>query len=405
MPMTPSITVEAAWSNSVTGYIVIGSSTIESEDAVGGEFAFNSYTSIPEVQEFTITRGRSNDLSTMQASTCVLKLFDSTAKYNPLNTGSVLYGSLQPMRPIRIRATHPITGTQYTIFYGFILTIEFNGDPAAPVTTIECVDLFEWLNNSYPTVSAMTNEDCGTVIGAILTAIGWTQPDLVSMDATGKAIPSFSASGAETALSLIQDLLEIDRGVFYIARDGIATYKSHGTLSAVETSAATFTSTQAGAMRPSTQARMIINGQSVTKTGNSAQTATDTTSRRAYGKRDGPAITSAYLNNDSQADSLARVIVAEHKDPLTPARPVQLMNVSDSTGDVLTQQLTRDIADYVTVSDGVYGTAISGHIDQITHRCWDGGTALQTNILITKKNATAITIGTSTIGSAHIVGY
>lgn len=405
MPMTPSITVEAAWTNSVTGFIVIGASTIGSEDAVGGTFAFSSFTSIPEVQEFTITRGRSSDLSTTQAGTCVLKLFDSAAKYNPLNTGSALYGSLNPMRPIRIRATHPITSTEYTIFYGFILTIEFNGDPDALTTTIECVDLFEWLNNSYPTISTQTNVDCGTLIGTILAEIGWTQTSLRSLDTTGKTIPSFSASGTATALSLIQDLLEVDRGIFYISRSGVATYKSHHTMAVVETSAATFTSLQAGAMRPSTQARLIINGQTVTKTGNSAQTVTNQSSRQSYGQRDGAGITSAYLNSDTQAESLARLIVAEHKDPLTPARPVKLFNVTDQTGALLTQQLVRDVADYVTVSDSVYGTSISGHIDQITHRCWDGGTALESHILITKKNATEITIGSSTIGSAHIVGY
>lgn len=405
MPMTPSITVEAAWTDSLTGFIVIGSSMIGSEDAVGGTFAFSSFTSIPEVQEFTITRGRSSDLSTIQAGTCVLKLFDSTAKYNPLNTGSALYGSLNPMRPIRIKATHPITSTQYTIFYGFILTIEFNGDPDALTTTIECIDLFEWLNNSYPTIATQTDVDCGTLIGTILSAIGWTQSSLRSLDTTGKTIPSFSASGASTALSLIQDLLEIDRGTFYISRSGVATYKSHHTLATVETSATTFTSSQAGAVRPSTQARLIINGQTVTKTGSSAQTATNQSSRQSYGQRDGSAITSSYLNSDRQANSLANLIVAEHKDPLTPARPVKLMNVTDQTGDILTQQLSRDITDYVTVSDGVYGTSVSGHIEQITHRCWDGGTALESLILVNKKNATEITIGSSTIGSAHIVGY
>lgn len=401
---TPAITVEAAWTNSLTGFIVIGTSLIGGEDAIGGTFAYSSWTSVPEVQEFTITRGRSNDLSTIQAGTCTLKLFDSAAKYNPLNSGSSLYGNLNPMRPIRIKATHPNTSTEYTIFWGFINTIEFNGDPDSLTTTIECIDLFEWLNNSYPTISTQTNVDCGTLIGTILSTIGWTQTSFRSLDTTGKTIPSFSASGTQTALSLIDDLLQVDRGVFYIAKDGVATYKSHHTVSVVETAVTTFTSTQAGAMRPSTQARNIINGQTVTKTGSSAQTVTDQSSRQSYGQRDGSGITSSYLASDTQADSLARLIVSGHKDPQTPARPVRLMSQVDLSA-TLTQQLARELSDYVTVSDSVYGTAVSGHIDQIQHTCREGGAFFKSLFLVTSKNKTEITIGSSTIGSAHVVGY
>lgn len=402
----PTWTVEAGWTNSITGFIVIGGSLIGGEDAIGGTFAYASFVSVPEVRELRIERGRSDDLTQFNAGRLSLVLFDATGKYNPLNAGSSLYPNVLPMRPIRVKAdfTVGLTTTTYNLFYGFITSIEYNADPDNQTARIEAIDLFEWLDKSYPTIGTQTNQDTGTLIGTILSAIGWSQTSLRSLETNGKTIPSFSADGTTSALALIQNLLEVDRGVFYIAGNGTATYKSHATLAKVETATATITQTAAAAMRPSVQAQLIVNGQTVTKTGSTAQTVTDQTSRQTYGQRDGSAITSAYLANDSQADSLARLIVAERKDPQSPARPVQL--VSTMTSDLWPTALARELSEYVTLTDSVYGTAVSGHVDQVTHEWIEhGGTSLRTTLLVTKKNVNEITIGSSTIDGAHLVGY
>lgn len=401
----PSWTVEAGWENSITGFIVIGGSLIGG-DAIGGSFAYGSFTSIPEVQELRIERGRSDDLSLFQASRLSLVVFDDGGKYNPLNTGSSLYPNVLPMKPIRVKAdfTVGLTTTTYTLFYGFISSIEYNADPDNPTARIEAIDLFEWLDKSFPTIGTMTDETAGTIIEQILLAIGWSQTSLRDIDTTGKVVPSFSATGAASALSLIQDILEVDRGVFYVAGDGVATYKSHATLAKVETASATITQTAASAMRPSVQAQLIVNGQTVTRSGGVAQTVTDQTSRQMYGQRDGAAIASAYLEDDYQANSLAHLIVAERKDPLSPARPVQLVCTLNSA--LWPTALARELSEYITLTDSVYGTAVSGRIDQIVHEWIEkGGTSLRTSLLVTKKNKTEITIGSSLIGATDIVGY
>lgn len=403
MGNVPTWNVEAAWENAISGLVVIGGSLIGS-DIIGGSFAYASWTSVPEVQEFSVTRGKSSDLSEVQAGRAVLKLFDATGKYNPLNTSSPLYGKLNPMRPLRIKATDPADASVRTLYYGFIQSIEYDADPNVETATIECVDLFEWLNHSYPSISTLTNNDVGTIIGRILTEIGWTQPSFRSLS-TGKTVPSWSADGTLTALELIQALLDVDLGVFYVAGDGVVTYKSAKQIYAAATAATTFTQSQARAVRPSTLVDRVTNKQSVTKQGSTAQTAQDATSIQNYGQRVGAGITSAYLENDAQADSLARLIVATRKDPLSPARPISLLNKGDASGAILTQQLLRDLYDYVTVSDSVYGTALSGRIEQIAHEGWEGGQALRTEYLITNLTVAWITIGQSTIGSAHIVGY
>ena len=402
MANVPTISVQAAWDDAVTGLVVIGQSII-STDTIGGTFAFNSWTNIPECQRVSIRRGRSGNLAQMDAGRCTLTLFDDEGKYNPLNASSSLNGKLVPMRPVRVRATDPTTSLTHTLFLGFILEIEYQADPVQPRAVIQCIDLFEWLDKAYPTISS-TTDDCGALIQLILTAIGWTQTALTSIDGTGKSVPSFSSTGTETGLALIKRLLDVDRGLFFVKADGTARYVSHHTLRAVSSAVATFTQAQMEAMFPSVQAQLIVNSQSVTKTDNSAQTARDQDSQESYGQRQGSAITSALLNSDAQAASLAEWLVESQKDPRTPARPVKLKNKADD-GTTLTQMLTRELTDIVTLTDNVYGTAVTGYLDQITHEIWDGGSIMETTFLVTKRNVQEIILGTSTIGSAHIVGY
>jgi hypothetical protein len=91
-----------------------------------------------------------------------------------------------------------------------------------------------------------------------------------------------------------------------------------------------------------------------------------------------------------------------YKDPTNPVRGVRLSNRDDT---LIVKQLARDVGDRVALSESLGGTSTTGFIEGVEHHIWDGGRFHEVAYTISKRRFDAVTIGTSTIGSAHIVGY
>lgn len=354
-----------------------------------------------DVKVADISRGRPSDLSTMAQGVCSLRLADATGKYNPQNAGSSLAGSLVPMKPLRVKAA--FAGTTYPLFTGFISRIEY--DPALSVqeTVIEAVDLFEFLNIGNPVVTTQTNQTVAALIGKMLDALGWTSTvQARNFQGTGDTIPSWSADGTKTALSLIQALLTTDLGVFFIDGQGRPTYIPRSVLYASGASLATFDGSQVTGLKGTVDVKNIINQQTVTRTGGTPQTASDATSDDDYGTRTGNAISSANLASDTQANALATFLVADNKQPRPPARAVNLVNQDDAT---LTQQLSRELFDVVTVTVTRGGTSLTGPIQSLAHTISDGGMLHTTSYAVEANVLNIFTLGVSLLDGPDVLGY
>ena len=97
--------VEIAWEQNPGGNVLVGYSTIGSGrlGSVGWSGPFSQADDLSDsVVEFTITRGRSNDLALMNAGEATLVVRDPSGRYNRKNAQSPLYGKLEPLRPVRI---------------------------------------------------------------------------------------------------------------------------------------------------------------------------------------------------------------------------------------------------------------------------------------------------------------
>lgn len=343
-----------------------------------------------------ISRGRSSNMAHMDMGSASLTLKDMTGLYNPENSGSALSGSLVPMKALRIRAT--FSAATYGLFYGFISRIEH--DPGRRQSYIEAVDLFEWLSLVRPTIAEQSNKSPDYIIGLVLDQANWTDAGLRSLAASRDNIPSWSANGSKSAITLIQEILNIERGIFFVDGDGVATYQTRAIHYANGAAVATFDSIREG-MRSAVEKDRIINRQSVTKTGGTEQTASDATSQAAYGIRDGSAISSSYLESDGVAGQLANFLVAMNKDPRSPARDVALIASTDA---LLIQQLSREIGDLVTVSEPQGGTSFTGRIQGIRHDI-KAGALLKTAFSLQKVSAQQFTVGTSTIDGPDVIGW
>jgi len=400
-----------AWSRARTGAVTIGTSTIGGSDQIGGLFSHFTFESVKaDVKDIQIRRGRVGQDGFMNAGQMTLVLGDGDGTYNPENPTSVLAPNVVPLRPIRVRATH--NSVTYGLFFGFITRIEHNPSLNARETRVEAMDFFHWLDVFKPTIS-LPATTVGAAIGALLAACGLSDPAYLALD-TGHRIPGLvcdgAAPGARSVLAIVQDLLAVDMGVLFVDGDGKVTYHDTTRRYAPASVDDTLTAATIGAARPSSDVAMVRNiwwVQRLDAAGQPAgpaQLAYDpvTNDPGYYGPRAGDPIASRYLMSETQAGSLATFKLLLYKDPTNPVRDVRLSNRDDT---LIVKQLARDVGDRVALSESLGGTSTTGFVEGVAHHIWEAGRFHETTLTISKRRFDAATIGTSTIGSAHVIAY
>jgi hypothetical protein len=328
-------------------------------------------------------------------------LKDATGKYNPENAASPLAGTLEPMRPVRVRATH--NSTTYGLFFGFIRRIEHHPHRSRQESVIECVDFFEWLRVSRP-VLALGVSTAKFYIESALDTTGLIDPAFRAID-LGHTVGGTTTDGTRSLLDLARDLLAVDMGVAFVNGSGVITYHDTNRRFAAGAVADTFTDAFITDAAPATDAERIRNGFTVTRTpGGVPQTVSDAATRGYdyFGPRDGPPLSSDLLLDDSHAQNLAAFKVLLGKSALDPTTGLRLTNDDDTN---IVKQLARDLGDRVAVTETKGGTSFTGFIEGVTHRIWEAGRFHTTEYAVTRRRFDMATVGTSTVGSAHVVGY
>jgi hypothetical protein len=196
-----------------------------------------------------------------------------------------------------------------------------------------------------------------------------------------------------------------ERGVFYIAGDGSATYEERDSRAHRTTSSATVTNA-AISSDPGFQLDKLINRQTVSRldpaTGNATgrpQTASEEVSIGLFGVSSGSEISTQFLSGDSQAFSLASYIVSLRSDFETPV--VVELDAGDPTS--LAQQLVRELQDRVTVNDTVIGTTGDYIIEAVEHEISEGGNRFITRFTLSRYGVEAITFASSPSAPSPVV--
>lgn len=354
-------TVEIGWNTNVSGGFTVGISKVGGTDQIG-VFTISGWTDeSSRIKMVSIQRGSTDDLGQVLGGTCILNLVDINGRYNPTNTTSAIYPYVNPMRPVRIKATYG--ATDYYRFFGYIQTIQTDPKIDKQEAVITCADLYSWLSQSYPIVTANgTTTTTGTAILRIINLSGFFDPAMVNL-ATGDTIPDYSADGTTSAMTQIQNLVEAEGGVFYINRSGVATFESRYARyqSPRDVDQSTFNSTMQD-MSGMTDVSRIYNNARYTRTGGAQQTYNDDTSRRLYGKRI-KTLSSALWINDTQALNAATFFIGLRKDPSAPVRITVNGNSSDA---LITALLTRDLNDRIGISETRGGTTGSFYLESVT---------------------------------------
>ncbi len=358
MPVPTTLEVSVGWEDSPAGIFVLNGSLLDSTDVLAGlgaEQFTGTYddvsTDVAEGPRIKI--GRDTALANFEASSCEFTLHrpGSPDYYNPnaIAGQSPLAGltpGFEPMRPVRVRVTVDATTTQ--IWYGYIRSASW--DSESQRCRVQAEDLFLWLSRVRPTytdadITAAGVTTAADAIGFILTEAGFTNPSLRDLGESGKEGITLTleeqATPDKTALQLIAEILEADRGAFWV-QGGVATYRAR-TYKYERNSLATV---QSEALRIGSGLDLdrIVNRQTVTKTGGTAQQAQNIPSQQRYGLADGTAIESPYLASDSDAFQLADFILDA---TASPAPPISL-TVDNDTDTNLTRQVVWKVLDRIT---------------------------------------------------------
>lgn len=186
----------------------------------------------PAVRSFTFRRGRSDELSRIEAGTATILLDNADRAFDPTNTGSAYYPDVVPMRRIRILARWG--GVEYPLYYGFAMawTPVYGGVTGNDAyVQVACVDMFEALS-LFPLSGAVFAEQAtGTRVGAVLNEVGWPAGER-TID-TGTHVAVAEQADAKTglspavgsALAYLQEVTYAEGGLLFIGPNGYVVFR------------------------------------------------------------------------------------------------------------------------------------------------------------------------------------
>jgi hypothetical protein len=171
----------------------------------------------------------------------VTAIFDNEdGRYDPFNTSSPLYPYVTPGKFVRIAVLDANTGTNYPVMRGVIEDIQpLSGRKLASITV---VDGLQWLMDRevvtqvYPSIyisrDYIPGTDSYSTLSILLDKTDWPHTDFgQSVDEWGTDFGEsvefldYWWAWQQTALDAIHQLEEAELGVFFVARDGDATFR------------------------------------------------------------------------------------------------------------------------------------------------------------------------------------
>ena len=233
-------------------------------------------------------RGRNALSDEFQTGNLTLRIIDQNGDFNPTNPASPYYELLTPMKKVQITATY--SGVTYPIFSGFI-TSYVNSQPKdateVAYTTITAVDAQRLAQNAQiSTVTGATAGDLsGTRINQILDQISWpaTMRDVDAGLTTLQADPGTN----RTSLGALQTVANSEYGAVYVDASGSFVFQDRSvTAGSIAGTATVFSDTGSGIYYSNAVWKLddtlIFNKSTVTRSGGTAQVATNQASIDKY---------------------------------------------------------------------------------------------------------------------------
>jgi len=263
-----------------------------------------------QVGKISIRRGYNLLQDQFQAGTATIRVYDPNGDWNPQNPASPYYGKLVPLRKMRVSGNGVYLFSGYTTSYNYT----YPKDQDIGFVDIECSDAFRLFNMAnITTVSGGTaGQTTGQRINSILDAVSW--PSSMREVETGDSTVQADPGTARTSLNAIKNVEFSEQGAFYVGGGGNAEF--HARSYVIKKSGAnptTFANDGSGIGYKNIvfafDDKLIINQASITKTGGTAQTATNSASITKYFPHS-INVTDLVVQSDADALNIARTYVA-----------------------------------------------------------------------------------------------
>ena len=242
-----------------------------------------------QVNRIETNRGRTALSDQFQTGSLTLRLVDQNGDFNPQNVSGPYYNLLTPMRKVQITATYG--SVTYPIFSGFITsyvtTYPSESDDTVAITTIQAVDAFRLAQIAQiSTVTGATAGDLsGTRVNQLLDSISWpaSMRDIDAGLTTMQADPGTN----RTALSALTTVSTSEYGALYVDGYGSFVFQDRAvTVGSIGATPTVFADNGTGIIYFDASwvlnDVLIFNKATITRTGGSAQVASNQASIDKY---------------------------------------------------------------------------------------------------------------------------
>jgi hypothetical protein len=272
------------------------------------------------VTQCYIRRAFNRSSDSFTGGTARITFVDETGEYNPANTGSSLFGKIKPMRKIRFTAEY--LGITYNLGSMYIQEWNYQSptgfDPA--YVTLSCVDGFQLLNLT--TITSVSGGTAGQTTSQRITSLldsGEWPGGMRDISTTATTTVQADDGSSRSLLGACQVVEGTDLGAFYMDQRGYAKFLSRTDIITASGGAVTAFSDVPGSGDVTYQAvefdisdYQMINKVTVTPTGLSGQTASDTASIDDYFQHS--RVRSGIMQTELNALNQAQMIIASRKE-------------------------------------------------------------------------------------------
>jgi len=308
-----------------------------------------------QVNYIKTQRGRNSLSDQFQTGTLSMRIIDQNGDFNPLNVSGPYYSLLTPMKKVQITASY--NGTSYFLFSGFI-TSYVNTQPKdaqeVAYTTITAVDAFRLANLAQITnvAGATAGDLSGTRINQILDEIDW--PTTMRDVDAGLTYLQNDPGVIRTSLAAMQTVTDSEYGALYVAANGSFTFQDRTVTASSIAGIPTVFKDDGTAISYANAAwllndALIFNSASVSKSGGTAQTASNAASIVKY------FLHSYYLNDllmltDAEALDYARAYVASRAETTIRCDYLELDLYTPNYNSGIIAAMELDFFDPISVS-------------------------------------------------------
>ncbi|NDB59801.1 hypothetical protein EB001_15340 [bacterium] len=241
-----------------------------------------------QVNKIETKRGRNALIDEFQTGTLTLRIVDQNGDFNPENPASPYYTYLTPMKKVQITATY--NSVTYPIFSGFItsyVTTYPQETDQVTYTTIQAVDAFRLAQNAQ--ISTVSGTSAGQLSGArvnnILDQISW--PSTMRDVDAGLTTVQDDPGTNRTALAALTTVANSEYGALYVDATGSFVFQDRAvTAGSIGGTPTVFADDGTGISYFNVawilNDVLVFNKVTITRTGGSAQIATNQDSIDKY---------------------------------------------------------------------------------------------------------------------------